>query len=109
LWQAVGLGISQSPAHIWEMKISWDGQRYVAERSAEERAACAAYYRNPVVVWFEAGHGVDGVVVGGPLPKSGFYVMHHCGHADCCRPEGPFDNEAEAREWSRQNLVLPYV
>ncbi len=91
------------------MKISWDGQQYVAKHSQEEKTARAAYYRDPVIAWFESGYGANGVVIGGPLATSGFYVIHHCGNTDCCRPEGPFGNETEARDWSRQNLVAPYV
>jgi hypothetical protein len=91
------------------MDVWWNGETYVAEWFPEEKAARATYYRSPIVRWFEAGYGADGSVAGGALPESGYYVLHHCGNPDCCRPEGPFKSEPEAQEWSRQNLVEPYV
>ena len=70
---------------------------------APEQAALQAYYDDPEIRWFEAGYGTEGGVVGGPLTEAGFYVLFHCGRPECCRPEGPFQTEALAREWSRQN------
>ena len=67
--------------------------------------AIEAYYRDPEIVRFEAGYGAKGGVNGGPLTATGFYILHHCGRTECCRPEGPFATVEEAREWSRLNLT----
>ena len=87
------------------MKVRWTGTTYEAEHSPAEKAALIAYYQNPEIRWFEAGYGSDGSVIGGPLEDAGFYVVAHCGRPECCRPDGPFDSEAKAREWSIQNRV----
>jgi hypothetical protein len=62
------------------MKVWWNGETYVAERSPEEKEAIARYYRSPVVRWYEAGYGSGGEVAGGALLQSGYYVVHHCGN-----------------------------
>jgi hypothetical protein len=82
------------------MKIEWDGTTYRALYSFEERDALLIYYRCPKIVWFETGTDA----YGGPLPASGFYVLAHCEREDCCRPDGPFKTEDEAREWAQNNF-----
>jgi hypothetical protein len=64
-----------------------------------------SYYMNPEVVWLEAGFGSKGGVNGGPIAEDGFYILHHCGRPECCRPEGPFSTIAEAKAWSQENLA----
>lgn len=83
------------------MKIRWTGTEYEWEYSAEERAALVSYYRDPEVVWLRGGTDA----VGGPLPKEGYYALAHCGRIGCCRPAGPFETPAEARDWSREHWV----
>jgi hypothetical protein len=78
---------------------------FTGQHSPEERAALIAYYQNPEIRWFEAGYGSDGGVRGGPLKEAGFYVLAHCGRPECCRPDGPFESESEARDWSVRNQV----
>ena len=63
-----------------------------------------AYYRDPEIVWLDAGYGNGGGVNGGPIVASGHYVLMHCGRTECCRPEGPFATVEDARQWSRENL-----
>jgi hypothetical protein len=82
------------------MPIEWDGTEYRAWHSPEEKAALLAYYRDPIIEWFEGGTEA----YGGPLPANGFYVMPHCGHIECCRPDGPFESEQEARTWAVKNF-----
>jgi hypothetical protein len=63
--------------------------------------AIKGYYRDPEIAWFEAGL----TALGGPLPASGYYVIHHCGRPECCRPDGPFKTADQARDWPRWNLA----
>ena len=65
-----------------------------------------AYYREPEVVWFDAGYGKNGGVLGGPITEPGYYVLAHCGRPECCRPSGPFETTDQAQDWSRKNLAL---
>ena len=60
------------------------------------------YYQNPRVAWLEGGTKA----LGGPLPIDGYYVLGHSGDPERFRPAGPFKGPHEAREWSRQHLVL---
>jgi hypothetical protein len=64
--------------------------------------ALRAYYRDPMIVWLEAGSKA----VGGPLPTHGYYVFGHSGGPEQFRPAGPFKGLFEAREWSQRNLVF---
>jgi hypothetical protein len=59
------------------------------------------YYLNPTIGWLEEGLEA----VGGPISEPGYYLLHFCGVPECCRPDGPFKSETEAREWAAQNLV----
>jgi hypothetical protein len=82
------------------MKIEWDGTEYRGSYSAEEKAALLAYYRDPKIVWLEGGTEAQG----GPLPIGGYYVLAHCERPYCCRPDGPFETEDQARIWARGNF-----
>jgi hypothetical protein len=70
---------------------------------AQERASRIPYYFDPEVVWLEAGFGVNGGILGGPITDSGFYLLFSCRSPDCCRPAGPFKSVEEAKAWSKEN------
>ena len=65
------------------------------------------YYLNPHIEFLPVGSG-EGVIVGGPIRKEGYYVFPCCDPL-CCRPYGPFPNPLEALGWSREVMALSAV
>ena len=61
------------------------------------------WFADPPVYFRKAG---DTDVRDGPITEDGWYVDPYC-HPMCCRPDGPFTTEEEAREWAWQEHEVP--
>jgi hypothetical protein len=91
-----------APKETWEQTAARLATYGLSAQSIEDYGkALRNYYLNPTIEWLEEGLEASG----GPTSAAGYYVLHFCEVPECCRPDGPFKSETDARDWAAQNLV----
>lgn len=60
------------------------------------------YLADPYIAYHKSGD-CAGEWIGGEATRSGFYIYPFCDPM-CCRPEGPFTSEENARQAARTRL-----